>query len=223
MIMGLMETQSVQVKDRWLALTFAQAPAWPSGFTQGRAPHEEHHGAGSLPTGSRPFSGSSCCAPPLPGTLSTSPRPAHTAPRPTRGGGRDWVFFQEKKPSVLRFNRTFALREFGVASPGAWACGGAGWGMGGKSDLSRPQEGRSRGRQERWCPAGGAEQPRSASRWRSPSAQAFQRSSLERPNWPSSSGQAGPSPRASARAVLEHLRETRSYLPRGSRSGFHPR
>lgn len=63
---------------------------------------------------------------------------------------------------------------------------------GGKSDLSRPQEGRSRGRQERWCPQ--AERSSRGQRRGGAlrGAEASQRSSLERPNWPSSSGQARP-------------------------------
>lgn len=39
---------------------------------------------------------------------------------------------------------------------------------------------------------------------------------------PAGAGKA-PSPRALARAVPGHLKETSSSLPRGSRSGFHPR
>ena len=120
------------------------------------------------------------------------------------------MFFQAKKPSVLRFNRMFALREFGVTSPGAralWWGGGVGGGRRGESDLGRPQEGRSRGRQERWSPQ--AERSRRGQRRGGAlrGAEASQRSSLERPNRPSRSGVGkAPSPRASARAVPGHLK-----------------
>lgn len=107
------------------------------------------------------------------------------------------MFFQEKKPSVLRFNRMFALREFEVPSPGARAFGG--WG-----DLGPPQEGWSRGRRERWCPQaervcqglrrGGALQ----------GAEASQPSFLEGLSRPSCWGRQGPEPQGSG--------------PRGSRT-----
>lgn len=188
-----------------------------------RAPHEEHQGAGSC-LSSRPFSGSSCCLLRC-GTPSTSPRPAHTAPRPTRGGGAGLeLFFQEKKPSVLRFNRMFALREFGVASPGAWACGGAGWGMGGASRTlaGRRKEGlgggRNAGARRRSGAAEVSVEVALSEVLKPPSAHPS-----SAPTGPPARGRQGPEPQGFGPRGSRTPQEISSYLPGGSRSGFHPR